>query len=427
MTIINIINNFKSQKQIAKNTLYLSIMEGVELIIPFMALPYIINTVGADNYGKIAFAQSLVAYFAVIVNFGLSIVAAKEVAIYRDNKYELGKILCSMLIIKLFLSLVCMLFLNILVCFWSRTNSDVLLYNYCFGVCFADVFFTRWLYQGLEKMFMITLIRSSSLIIYIVLIFSFVNNINDYRKIPLMQSGCLIATSLIGLIFTFKHEKINPLFPDFPYIISFFKKSVPFFFSRCSLTINSQIATTVIGATLGDYEVAIYDIAQKIAKVALIPASMIMQAVYPHNVRNKDAQFATTIFLYMLVLVSFMLVCLYFVAPFGVNILSHGNLPESATLVRMFIPYIFVGSVSLYLGTSMLVAWGYSKPFNRSVYLSTAILAIVYCCFYFLRAGSPKHYCIVLFLGELGLASYRFYHCIKHKILKLHNWSRHKP
>lgn len=419
--------NLESQKRVAKNTIYLTIMEGVEIAIPFLALPYIYRTVTAENYGKIAFAQSIVAYFGVVVDFGLSIVAAKEVASNRDDKTELGRIFSTMMIIKFSLLAVCLLCLNLLVCAWSRTRADILLYNYCFGVCLADVVFMRWLYQGIEKMFVITLIRSSSLFIYLALLFTFVRQVDDYRRIPLIQSGCMIATSLIGLFLMFKHEKIRPVMPEFAYVKAFFKKSVSFFFSRASLTVNSKIATTVIGATLGDREVAAYDLAQKIARAALLPASMVGQAAYPYNARNKDARLATRIFLGLLLLVGIMLTALFFLAPFCVSILSHGELPESAFLIRMLIPYIFISSAAIYLGAPMLVAWGYSKPFNYSVFWATAILILVYGVFYLLKAGTPGYYCLVLFLGDLGMFSYRFYHCVKYKIIQIHDPDKLEP
>ena len=413
--------NLESHKRVAKNTIYLTIMEGVEIAIPFLALPYIIKTVTADNYGKIAFAQSIVAYFGVVVDFGLSIVAAKEVASHRDDRTELGRIFSTMLIIKFTLLSVCLLSLNLLVCAWSKTRADILLYNYCFGVCLADVVFMKWLYQGIEKMFVITLIRSSSLLIYLGLLFTFVKGVDDYRRIPLMQSGCMVFTSLVGLFLMVKHEKIRPVMPEFAYIRAFFKKSVSFFFSRASLTVNSKIATTVIGATLGDHEVAAYDLAQKIARAALLPASMVGQAAYPFNARQKDARFATKVFFGLLLLVGVMLAALFFMAPFCVRILSHGKLPESAYLVRMLIPYIFIGSMSVYLGAPMLVAWGHSKPFNHSVFWATAILVLTYGIFYMLKTGTPGYYCLVLCLGELGVASYRLYHCIKYKIIQIHD------
>ena len=47
--------NIRSYKTVLKNTFYLSILEAVHVLIPFVALPYIIKTVGAENYGKVVF------------------------------------------------------------------------------------------------------------------------------------------------------------------------------------------------------------------------------------------------------------------------------------------------------------------------------------------------------------------------------------
>ena len=98
------IKALKEYKLVGLNTVYLSIMEIIHLAMPFVALPYIIKTVGADNYGKVVFSQTIASYFSITVNFGLDIIAAKDVAINRDNTLVLGKILGKVLTIK---SIIC--------------------------------------------------------------------------------------------------------------------------------------------------------------------------------------------------------------------------------------------------------------------------------------------------------------------------------
>lgn len=51
---------------ILKNSFYLSLMESVQLLLPFIALPYVIKTIGAYHYGKIVFAQVIVGYFLIL-------------------------------------------------------------------------------------------------------------------------------------------------------------------------------------------------------------------------------------------------------------------------------------------------------------------------------------------------------------------------
>ena len=41
--------------------------------MPFVALPYLISTVGADKYGLVVFAQAIISYFIIFINFGLDV------------------------------------------------------------------------------------------------------------------------------------------------------------------------------------------------------------------------------------------------------------------------------------------------------------------------------------------------------------------
>lgn len=56
-----------SYKVIFQNTFYLSIIEAIRLIMPFIALPYIITTIGATNYGIIIFLKQLFHIFQLLL------------------------------------------------------------------------------------------------------------------------------------------------------------------------------------------------------------------------------------------------------------------------------------------------------------------------------------------------------------------------
>ena len=89
------------RNKLVQNTGYLSIIEIFRLLMPFIALPYIIKTVGVTNYGSIVFAQAIISYFQIFINWGLDISAVKDVSISRNNPGELNRIVSSVLLIKL--------------------------------------------------------------------------------------------------------------------------------------------------------------------------------------------------------------------------------------------------------------------------------------------------------------------------------------
>ena len=49
------LENNKTAKTLFANFTYLSILEIIGLLLPLISYPYVIRTVGADNYGVVVF------------------------------------------------------------------------------------------------------------------------------------------------------------------------------------------------------------------------------------------------------------------------------------------------------------------------------------------------------------------------------------
>ena len=96
-------------KVIVHNTTYLSVLEILKMVIP-----YLISTVGADKYGLVVFAQAIISYFIIFINFGLDVSAVKNVSINRSDNEKLSEVVSSVLIIKAFLFILSFLALGVL-------------------------------------------------------------------------------------------------------------------------------------------------------------------------------------------------------------------------------------------------------------------------------------------------------------------------
>jgi PST family polysaccharide transporter len=168
------------------------------------------------------------------------------------------------------------------------------------------------------------------------------------------------------------------------------------------------------------YNVAVYDLAQKIARTFLLPACMLTQAIYPHNVRNKDRKFAFQAFAGLFAISAVGLIALYFLAPWVVSLLGNDQLNPAIPLLRFFEIYILVETCSIFCGTPLLVAWGHSKPFNDSVFISTAGLLLMYGIFWCLNINSVYFFATALLFSELIIFVYRAFYCVKNKIIAIY-------
>ena len=351
-------------KVIVHNTTYLSVLEILKMVMPFVALPYLISTVGADKYGLVVFAQAIISYFIIFINFGLDVSAVKNVSINRSDNEKLSEVVSSVLIIKAFLFILSFLALGVLLLCVKQFRDNYVLFLLSFLSCLSEILFPVWFYQGVEKISL------------------FVPTIESIRR--------------------------------------YFKESVPFFVSRVSVVINASMAKTICGIFFSMHEVAVFDLAQKIAMTALVPLQMLNQALFPHIAKTLDRKFVNKCFRLILLATGCIIVIVYILAPFAVFVLSDGKLPESVDILHVFSLFIFSGGITSFTGSPVLVSFGYSKPFNRSVVLSTFVLIVIYMVLYFTNSFSIINFALALGFAEFVIAIYRLYYCNRYKLIMLY-------
>lgn len=404
-------------KVIVHNTTYLSVLEILKMVMPFVALPYLISTVGADKYGLVVFAQAVISYFIILVNFGLDVSAVKNVSVNRNDRTKLSEVVSSVLIIKGLLFVLSFLILLVLLCCVKQFRENYVLFLLCFLSCLSEILFPVWFYQGVEKMKYITLIRFTSIFFYTVTVFVFIKQESDYLLIPLLQSLGWIVSGVVSFFMLIRVERISLFLPAFSPIKAYFTESIPFFISRVSVVVNANMAKTICGIFFSMHEVAAFDLAQKIAMTALIPLQMLNQAIFPHIAKTRDRAFVNRCFRLIMGATLLIILAVYVCAPLGVRILADGELPDSAIILRTLCLFIFSGGITAYTGAPVLVSFGYSKPFNRSVILSTFVLIAIYIVLYFTNSFSIINFALALGFAEFVIALYRLYYCNRYNLI----------
>lgn len=415
---MGIVQKARNNKTIVKNAGYLSIIEVIRLAMPFVALPYIISTIGAGNYGLAVFAQTVISYFTIFINWGLDISAVKDVSVNRNEPLKLNRIVSTVLGIKSVLFLFS--FVVLLVCIMAIPfmREHKWLFIFAFLSCLSEVLFPVWFYQGIEKMKYLTMIRTTAIVFYTTSIFLFIHGPSDCEKVVLLQSLGNIIAGCLSLYLLFVVNRIRLVLPGLQSMKITFADSFPFFMSRVSVVFNNTMAKTISGIFLTMEAVAAFDLAQKIATAALIPTQMMNQAVYPHIAKTKSVSFVRK-YLKIDVLLSFCVASgVAIAAPLVVSIFAKGQLEESVPILQILCLWVFFGGITTYIGSPVLVSFGYPKPFNVSVLLSTAILFALYAICALLGCLTVYNFAWVLVASEFVILVYRGFYCIKLKILR---------
>ena len=79
-------------KTVLANVSYLSILQIFTILFPLLTYPYLLRVIGLDLYGVIVFAQTIITYVSLVINFGFNMSGAKNVAICKENKELLSRI-----------------------------------------------------------------------------------------------------------------------------------------------------------------------------------------------------------------------------------------------------------------------------------------------------------------------------------------------
>ena len=177
----------ENSKKISANFMYLSILQGMNLILPLITFPYLVRVLGIENFGLLMFAQAFIVYFTMIVDYGFNLSGIREVSSNRNNKNKLINIFSSIMIARFILALVGLIFLTIIVFSFEKFSQNWELYYLTFGIVIGTALFPTWFFQGMEKMKYITVLTVIAKLIFTLSIFLFVTTEKDFIYVPLIN------------------------------------------------------------------------------------------------------------------------------------------------------------------------------------------------------------------------------------------------
>jgi O-antigen/teichoic acid export membrane protein len=237
-------------KVLVSNFSYLVVLQVFTLLVPIITLPHLFRVLGDTTWGVVLFAQSIALYLGILVSFGFSISATKDISIHRDNHSKLSEIVSSVFILKAGLFIISLLIVSILIFTIPFFKDYKLLFFLSMWFCMYEFIFPIWYFQGLEKMKYITFINLGSRCIFLILIFVLIKEESDYLIVPIINGIGSLFSGLMGMIIIFKKDKIKFFIPKISVLIYYFKESLPIFVSNLS-QLYIKMNKIIIGAFIG--------------------------------------------------------------------------------------------------------------------------------------------------------------------------------
>lgn len=280
-------NDINPTNKIISNIFSLLLLQGTNYILPLITLPYLIRVVGVENFGVIAFAGAISAYFSIITDYGFNLTATREISIHRDKKEKITEIYSSIITIKILLTLASLIALSILIYCFEKLSKDWVIYYITFGSVIGQAILPIWLFQGMEQMKYITLLNISTKLIFTAAIFIFIKEKDDFYLAPLFTSLGTITGGLLSLVIIKRAFFIRYETQSVQTLKTYLKESWNIFFANLCGNLYGQGNIIVLGALSSPAIVGFYSLSAKLSSALVSIFQIFTQAIFPYLAKLK--------------------------------------------------------------------------------------------------------------------------------------------
>lgn len=223
------------------NGMFSLVAKIVAMLVPLFVYPYVMRVLGAESYGKVTYAESLVAYFVLLATLGIDNYAQRECSVLRDNSVKLRNKASQVFTIGFTMSLISLCIYLCCVFFIPDMRSERALFLIFSFMILGSGLSMNWLYTAQER-FDITSIREVlSKLLYLVLCYTIIRKSDDYILFGIIV---VLTTSVFTMIWNItgilRHE--CDIIPSFKYSSGWQECIKPIFFLAL-LTVGSKLFT----------------------------------------------------------------------------------------------------------------------------------------------------------------------------------------
>lgn len=266
----------KTENSVAINVLLNVIKTLMSVLFPLITFPYATRVLHVENIGKVSFASSIVAYFALIATLGINTYAVREGGKIRDNKEKFSKFANEVINVNIFTTIISYLLLIITIIIFPKIHS----YSSLIMLISISIVFTtiglEWVNVVYEEYLIITIRSILIYIINLILLFLFVKTKNDYYVYAFLSVFSTIFVSIWNFIYCRKYIKFKLFDFSFIYFKKHLQPMIVLFANNLAITIYCNADSTMIGWINSDYYVGIYSVAVKIYNIL----KTILAAIY---------------------------------------------------------------------------------------------------------------------------------------------------
>ena len=361
-------------KTLTKNFSALAVLQAMRYLIPFIVLPYVTPIIGVTHFGEIAVAYAIALIFQTVVNFSFDFIGARDVARNREDMGKVSEIVSTILCARIVLYVIAFVLLGGIVLAVPKFREIWLLILISVVTAFFSMHVSEWFFQGIEKMEHITIVNVISRVVYIVLIFTFIKEREDYLLYPIFNLLGFVMASMYSIVMMTRRYKCRLHIPPFSKILDSFKIGKDLFVNQVCMSLCINLPNILLGTISGSAAAGLYDAAGKLHNAGKHSIDVLNRTFFPFLSRQMDKHtgYRRINFFFSLLLA----VLLFFLAPLLIRLLYSDEFLPAIPLLRILAVSVFFTGISSAYGVNYLLLIGREK-FLRNITLTVTLLGVV--------------------------------------------------
>ncbi|MEM4655254.1 MAG: flippase [Thermosphaera sp.] len=358
------------RSSVAKNVASLYVIQFANYILPLITVPYLLRVLGPSGFGMVAFGQSLIAYFALFVDYGFNLSATRKISVERENIIAVSRTASTIWVAKAFLCIAGMIVLSLLVDIVSKLQEVSVLLLILYGTVIGNVLFPIWLFQGMEKMVFISMINLMMRLFVVAGIFMIVRRQGDYLIYAGLMSLGSIGAGLAGAGIALSKFKLHLVIPSLQDIWGELKGGWMLFLSMASVSLYTAGNAFILGLLTNPTVVGYYSAGEKFIRAVQGLLGPISQAVYPRlskmasESKNLTLQWGRKILVLMGGLGFTLSMGIFISSPLIVQIILGPDYRPSIMVIRILCWICFLIATSNVLGIQIMIPFGKDRAFT---------------------------------------------------------------
>ncbi len=271
-----------------RNFLHLSLLRAVNMLSLFVLYPYLVRTVGIENWGHLTTAFTVTTYLSLVGDFGFHQSAIRETAANSNSRAVVSNLYWTITLAKPFLILGTALLLFLLTGMYTGDWFLALVWFSGVLISLGESSSPVWLFQGMQQMHNLVYANLVARIAGIVLVFAFIRQPSDFvYALPLLGVGALLASLFSNLVLAPKLGVILPFSQSKTEFRRQFRIGYPFFLRNVGLSLYGNLPVFFLMHTGAPRDVGYFGVADKIVAMIKAVLSVFSHAIFPKLVELK--------------------------------------------------------------------------------------------------------------------------------------------